>query len=189
MLEYKDFYEIAEYGNEAWKGSFTPKEIAENAYVYCADFQWSKENGEISHTIKELAKLLAEDGSDECKDWLYEMVTELGLIDMNFMDYMETDEDIVSRFLAEMENTTKNEIRIVGIMFEHGADDFSLWEGFNLTKEDSDAIQTILSKYETEGYSVRGTKTDVAKEIADYADELEWKNRLMELQYKFEEEE
>lgn len=99
-MTYEDFYEIATYGNEMWKGSFTPKEIAENAHIYYADFQWSKENETIAHNIQELAKLLAEDGSEECKDWLYRMATELGLLDMDFMDYADTDTDIVSMFLA-----------------------------------------------------------------------------------------
>lgn len=27
-MTYEDFYDIAEYGNENWKGSYTPKEIA-----------------------------------------------------------------------------------------------------------------------------------------------------------------
>ena len=31
MLEYSDFYDIAIYANEHWNGSFTTKEIAENA--------------------------------------------------------------------------------------------------------------------------------------------------------------
>lgn len=100
-MEYGTFYDIAEYGNVAWKGCFSAKEVAENAYNYYADFQWSKENEEVAHTIQELAKLLAEDNSDECKDWLYEMATELGLLDMDFLDYMETDADIVSCFLGE----------------------------------------------------------------------------------------
>ena len=107
MLEFKDFYDIAEYGNEAWKGCFSAKEIAENAYIYCADFQWSKENGGVTHNIKELAKLLAEDGSEECKGWLYDMANELGLIDIDFMDYMETDVDIISFFLSEKEKETE----------------------------------------------------------------------------------
>lgn len=98
MMNYETFYDIAEYGNVAWKGSFTPKEIACNAHIYYLDFEWSKENGVIAHNIQELAKLLAEDGSDECKDWLYEMAKELSLLDMDFMDYMETDINIVTRF-------------------------------------------------------------------------------------------
>ena len=162
MLEYGNFYDIAEYGNEAWKGCFSAKEIAENAYIYCADFQWSKENGEVAHNIKELAKLLAEDGSEECKVWLYEMAKDLGLIDIDFMDYIETDVDIISCFLSEKETET---ITISGIIFKHGADDFELCEGFVLSEEDENAIQTIFSKYETEGYSVRGTRKEIADEM------------------------
>ena len=61
MMEYADFYDIAVYGNAVWKGSFTPKEVAENAYDYLCEFRCSKANGVITHTIKELVKLLIED--------------------------------------------------------------------------------------------------------------------------------
>lgn len=91
MMEYIDFYDIAEYGNENWKGSFTPKEIACNAYDYLCEFNASKVNEEPTHTIKELAKLLAEDGSEECKQWLYQIASELGLINMDYADYLDTD--------------------------------------------------------------------------------------------------
>ena len=100
-MEYSDFYDIATYGNEMWKGSFTPKEVACNAYDYYADFQWSKANEMVARTIQELAKLLTEDNTCRCKDWLYRMATELGLLDMEYWDYAETDPDIVARFLAE----------------------------------------------------------------------------------------
>ena len=92
MLSYSDFYDIAEYGNENWKGSFTPKEIACNAYDYLCEFEASKANGEPTHTIEELAKLLVEDGSEEAKEWLYQIASELNLIDMDYQDYLETDE-------------------------------------------------------------------------------------------------
>ena len=100
-MTYSDFYNIAEYGNENWKGCFSPKEIAENAYDYLCEFNTSKQNGEPTETIKELAKLLAEDGGEECHDWLYEMTKSLGLFDMNAVDYTETDERLVQRFLEE----------------------------------------------------------------------------------------
>lgn len=103
-MDYSTFYDIAEYGNTAWKGSFTPREIAENAYNYKSDFDWSIANEEVSHTIKELAKLLAEDGSEECMDWLYEMAKELGLLDMDYMDYMETDPEIIARMWNQTGN-------------------------------------------------------------------------------------
>lgn len=80
-MEYGDFYDIASYGNEMWKGSFSQKETAENAYIYYVDFQYSKQKDKVANNIKELMKLLAEDGSDECKEWLYNIKTELDLID------------------------------------------------------------------------------------------------------------
>ena len=100
-MNYADFYDIATYGNEMWKGSFNKKEIACNAYDYYADFQWSKENEMVARTIQELAKLLAEDESEQCKDWLYTMATELELLDMDYWDYEETDTDIVELFFND----------------------------------------------------------------------------------------
>ena len=91
-MEYEDFYDIAEYCNANWKGCFSPKEIACNAYEYLCAFEESKASQEPSDTIKKLAKLLAEDGSEECKEWLYRMADELCLIDMDWQDYLETDE-------------------------------------------------------------------------------------------------
>ena len=92
MMEYDDFYSIAEYGNENWKGSFTSREIANNAYDYLCEFHESKTNNEPTEIIKTLCSLLAEDGSDECKWWLKEIAEELNLIDMDWRDYLETDE-------------------------------------------------------------------------------------------------
>ena len=100
-MEYTNFYDIATYLNEINRNIFSQREVAENAHIYCVDFQWSKQNDKIAHNIKELAKLLAEDESEECKDWLYTMATELGLLDMNYLDYEETDTDIVELFLND----------------------------------------------------------------------------------------
>lgn len=104
-MNYSTFYEIAEYGNNAWKGSFSHSEVAENAHIYTCDFQWSKENGEVAHSIKELAILLAEDGTEECREWLYDMAKELDLIDMDYLDYVETDADMIAIFCGK---TNKN---------------------------------------------------------------------------------
>ena len=64
-LEYGDFYDIAAYGNENWKGGYTPKEVAQNAYDYYSDFKASKENGIVMHSISKLIELLAEDESED----------------------------------------------------------------------------------------------------------------------------
>ena len=61
MMEFNDFYKIAEYGNEHWKGSFTPREIACNAYDYKAEYDYSIEKGKPTHTMIELCKLICED--------------------------------------------------------------------------------------------------------------------------------
>ena len=61
MLEYTDFYDIAEYGNEHWKGSFTPREIANNAYDYKVEYDYSIKQGKPTHTMIELCKLICED--------------------------------------------------------------------------------------------------------------------------------
>lgn len=54
-----------------------------------------------------------------------------------------------------------NNIKIVGILFQHGTDDFSLWEGFALTEEEVKTIMAIVEKHDTEGFSVRGTYKEV----------------------------
>lgn len=99
MIDYSFFYTIAEYGNENWKGSFSPKEVACNAYDYLCEFNSSKENEIPTETIKELYSLLVEDGSEECLNWAYTLATELNLIDMDYLDYMETDPEIIRKFL------------------------------------------------------------------------------------------
>lgn len=100
MLNYEFFYTIAEHGNENWaRGSFTHKEVACNAYDYLCEFNHSMESETITGTIKELYKLLVEDGSEECLEWAYEIASELNLIDMDFMDYMETDTALIKHIL------------------------------------------------------------------------------------------
>lgn len=59
------------------------------------------------------------------------------------------------------------ETRIFAIIFEHGTDDYGIWEGFHLSKEDENAIQAILMKYETEGCSLRGTRKEIAEELVE----------------------
>jgi hypothetical protein len=55
-------------------------------------------------------------------------------------------------------------IQTVGILFQHGNDDYALWEGFNLTEAEEEAIWAILSKHDTEGCSVRGSYNQIIVE-------------------------
>ena len=70
MMEYDDFYLIAEYGNENWKGCFTPREIANNAYDYNVEYDYSINQGKPTHTMIELCKLICEDMGKEIENIL-----------------------------------------------------------------------------------------------------------------------
>ena len=83
-MEFSDFYDIAEYASENWKGNFTPKEIACYAYDYYADFLWSKANNEISDVIDGLIKNLEEDlanmpDNEDVSEWLRCIKAELNI--------------------------------------------------------------------------------------------------------------
>lgn len=99
MMDYEYFYTIAEYGNENWKGSFSPKEVACNTYNYLCEFNFSFATETATETIKSLYELLVEDGSEQCLEWAYDIAKELHLIDMDFMDYMETDTALIKHIL------------------------------------------------------------------------------------------
>lgn len=60
-MEYQDFYDIAAYGSENWKGNFTPKEIACYAYDYQVEYDYSMRKGKPTRTMIELCKLCCED--------------------------------------------------------------------------------------------------------------------------------
>ena len=80
-MDYAYFYNIAEYGNEHWKGSFTPREIACNAYDYKVEYDYSKEHNKPTHTMIELCKLVWED--------------------MDYADYAEIQEESENAFTVE----------------------------------------------------------------------------------------
>lgn len=75
-MEYGNFYDIAEYGNVNWKGSFTPEEVRQNAEDYFTEWKYSNEQGKATHTMEELCKLLIEDGEEECEQFLDNILEE-----------------------------------------------------------------------------------------------------------------
>ena len=78
-LEFEDFYDIAEYGNKNWKGSFTPKEVAQNAYDYMLEYEDSCSRGKATSTIEDLYQLLVDDGSDAVEYWIDELKPLIGV--------------------------------------------------------------------------------------------------------------
>ena len=55
-------------------------------------------------------------------------------------------------------------IKLAGVLFQYGEDDYDLWEGFSLTDEEENAIMAILNNHNAEGGSVRGTYNQIIKE-------------------------
>lgn len=78
-MEYQDFLELAQYGNEEWNGAFTSEEVAENAETYYSDFLSSKKTGKITEIIMELLNLLEEDGEEQASNWKTRIEKELNL--------------------------------------------------------------------------------------------------------------
>lgn len=76
-MTYADFYEIAAYGNENWRGKFTPEEVACNAYDYLCEFERSKQERRETESIKTLILLLVADGSNQCFEWIRNMREEI----------------------------------------------------------------------------------------------------------------
>lgn len=61
MLDYSFFYDLAKYCNDNWKGCFTEKEIAENAYEYLVSYEDSIKDGTPNYNIQSLIHNLQED--------------------------------------------------------------------------------------------------------------------------------
>lgn len=78
-MDFADFYDIAVYSNANWKGGFTQKEIACNAYDYTCEFRYSRRDGKPTRTIIELLKLLKEDGNEECSEWARQIEEGIGM--------------------------------------------------------------------------------------------------------------
>lgn len=71
-MEYKDFYKLAQYANENWKGGFSIEEIADNAHIYTNEYE---ADGCASDIIRSMIEQLFEDGSDEALEYI-SMMTE-----------------------------------------------------------------------------------------------------------------
>lgn len=57
--------------------------------------------------------------------------------------------------------------KIEGIVYKHGKDDYEYCDGFNLTTQEEGDIERIVSNHRLEGFSVRGKKDDILKEIVE----------------------
>ncbi len=79
-MDYGFFYDVAEYGNANWKGGFSPKEVAENAYEYLCEWEFTMRIGVATSTIETLMEQLHEDlvnGNEKAEEFLDEIKYQL----------------------------------------------------------------------------------------------------------------
>lgn len=67
-MKYEDFYDIAVYANKNWRGKFSQKEIACNAYENLVEYQKSNNSGEATANMQSLINALTEDAQNGSKE-------------------------------------------------------------------------------------------------------------------------
>lgn len=99
MLKHQDFLNIAEYGNENWKGAYSPEEVRQNAENYFIDYQWSLKNEIVTESISFLLFNLLQDwndGNENVISWISQLIDDLDIInDTNAL---------LTKFIKEVEN-------------------------------------------------------------------------------------
>lgn len=79
-MNYGFWWDVAHYGNEAWRGKFSEKEVAENAYEYLCEWKTTLDSDKVTASLDVLMHLLYEDycnGSAEAIKLLTVIVDEL----------------------------------------------------------------------------------------------------------------
>lgn len=76
-MKRKDFLDIARYGNAAWKGAYSPREVMNNACVYYSDYTWCIRNRKVTETMMFLVDKLMDDyanGATQVSPWLWGLI-------------------------------------------------------------------------------------------------------------------
>ena len=68
-MKLKDFYDLVNYANKAWKGFFSLQERMNILHEIYAEYKHSLFCKKLTHTMQELLNNLKEDGSAECIGW------------------------------------------------------------------------------------------------------------------------
>lgn len=76
-MGYEFWYDLAEYGSEAWRGFFSPREIATHAYEYKCEWNYALETHKVTETIKELLNNLREDKTEKAEEFIEVIETEI----------------------------------------------------------------------------------------------------------------
>ena len=89
-MDFGFWYDVAEYANENWKGGFSPKEVAENAYEYLCEWEFTMKVGVVTPTIETLMEQLHEDlinGNEKAEEFHDEIKYQLRKMKEKESDY------------------------------------------------------------------------------------------------------
>ena len=76
-MEYTFWYDIASYCNAAFKGNFSEREIAENAYELKCEWDWSIQHGKVGYGIIGLLAELRIDNTSKANQFVETIETEI----------------------------------------------------------------------------------------------------------------
>ena len=96
-MTYKDFYRLAQYANDNWKGCLSNEEIADNARIFYEEYN---EDGCAGNNIQSMLEQLFEDGSDEALEFIAELTNKIQ-DKADFIEDMIEDTDNIN-YLAEI---------------------------------------------------------------------------------------
>ena len=68
-MKLKDFYELVNYCNIAWRGFFSRAELISMLADMYAEYKLSVLHKQLTHTMYSLCERLAEDGTERCLEW------------------------------------------------------------------------------------------------------------------------
>ena len=79
-MGYDFWYDVAEYADKYWKGNFSAREIAQGAYEYLCEWEFTLEECKVTIVIEQLIRQLYGDwceGNEEAKGLLESILKEL----------------------------------------------------------------------------------------------------------------
>ena len=88
-MEKKDFAAIGNALNKMSRNTYSEKEMAENIETYWAEYQWSKENNQVSNILQDLIYILYADMDLHDYDDTENVVKTVEEMDKIFAEYLE----------------------------------------------------------------------------------------------------
>ena len=83
---YGFWYSIADYGNRMWKGFFSAREVAMNAFEYYEEWRNCIVFHKVMPTIVNLLELLRQDNTEEGNAYIESIESEIEYLNMKWED-------------------------------------------------------------------------------------------------------